>query len=92
MKLLGEASIKRNGIFQKNSEILRPPRPLPAVWRPQFFSDKEISELARPPPPFGKKFQNIFIFFLNLYGLGETLPFGKNFRNILRQNIPKLEF
>ena len=28
--------------------------PLPAIWKPQFFSDKEILEWARPSP-FGKK-------------------------------------
>ena len=50
---------KKLFFFQKNSEILRP-----AIRNGRVFSDKEISELARPPPPFGEKFRNILSFFL----------------------------
>ena len=54
--------IKKSSFFsQKNSEILRTP-PSSNSEAP-VFSDKEISELARPPPLFGEKFQNILIFF-----------------------------
>ena len=52
---LGEASKKKTVFFfQKNSEILRPP-PLSAIWNGRVFSDKEILELARPPPHLAKK-------------------------------------
>ena len=55
---------KKKTVFflQKNSEILRPPRPLPAIWRPQFFLIRKFWNWQDPHPPFGKKFRNIFSF------------------------------
>ena len=62
-----------------NSET--PPPPLSNSEAP-VFSDKEISELARPPPLLAKNSEIFSVFsWWNPYGLDETPPFGKNIQN-----------
>ena len=61
--LLRRGIKKRLFFFQKNSEILRPhPPPLSNSEAP-VFSDKEISELARPPPLLAKNSKIFSVFF-----------------------------
>ena len=58
---LGEASKKQNCFFfWKNSKIPRPPPPLTAVWRVQFFLIRKFWNWG---DPLGEKFRNILSFF-----------------------------
>ena len=52
--------IKKNVFFVEKIRNSEPPSPspLPAVWMPQFFSDKESLEWARSPRSFWQKFLN----------------------------------
>ena len=50
--------------FRKTPKFWDPHPPSSSNSEAPVFSDKEISELARPTPPFGEKFRNILSFFL----------------------------
>ena len=54
--------IKKTVFFRKNSEILRPPPPSSSLEAP-VFSDKEILELARPPPLLAKNSEIFSVFY-----------------------------
>ena len=59
---LGEPS-KKNWFFMTFSQKTETP-PLPLFWPPQFFSDKDFLDWARPPPFSAKNGKKNYQFFL----------------------------
>ena len=56
---------KKTGIFLHLVKILRPPRPLPLFWPPQFFSDKDFFDSAQTPPFRRKMVKKLPVCYIN---------------------------
>ena len=71
-RIRGGINKKKTVFFlRKNSEILRPPRPLPAVWRPQFFLIRKFWNWRKIP-----KYSQFFM--IKSLWIGWDTPFGEN--------------
>ena len=67
--------IKKNWFFSEKLRNSEPPPPLSAIRNGRVFSDKEILELARPPPIWRKNPKYSEFFFDKIYMVS---LFGKN--------------
>ena len=85
MRLALRGGIKKIKLvfFRKTPKFWDPPTPPLSNSEAPFFSDKEISELARPPPPFWRKIPKYSqFFFITSLWIGWEPPFWRKYPNI----------